>query len=1049
MVLSDISIKRPVLAVVISLLLVLAGLFGFRQLSVREFPDVDPPVISINTTYRGASAEIIENQVTQVIEDAVAGIEGIRTITSSSREESSSVNIEFVLERDVEAAANDVRDRVARVIETLPDETDPPQVAKTDADARPILWLTLTSDRLSGIELTDYAERFLVDRFSTVPGVASVTLGGGQRAAMRIDLDRGAMAARSLTVQDIENAIRRENMDLPSGRIEGKMREFSVMTESSLRTPDEFRALVVRERDGALTRLGEVAQVEIGAENNRTEFRAQGRGSVGIGIIRQSKSNSLEVARGVKAVLAAVRPTLPAEVSLDTSYDQSIFIEGSINEVYRALAIALALVIGVIFVFLRSWRATLIPALAIPVSIIASLTVLAALGFSVNVLTLLALVLAIGIVVDDAIVVLENIHRRIELGEPPLLASLRGARQIGFAVIATTAVLIAVFVPISLLSGGTGRLFREFGVSVAAAVAFSGLVALTLTPMMCSKLLRPVSGDTRFVRLTEHYFDTMTARYRVWLASALDRPKRVLAIAGAVTLAGVLIFMTIPREFSPTEDRGYFFIDVQAPEGSSFDYTRRYVLEIEDRLKPLAAQGGISRVLTIVAPAFSRISPVNTAFGIVRLDDWGERDVEQADLVRTVNRSLKDLTGARAIAINPAGLGQRGFAPPVEILLLGSNYREIDRWADALIEKASQNPKLLNVNKNYQETRPELRVHIDRDRAADLGISVETIGRTLETMLGSRFVGTFQRDGKLYNVVVQARREDRLSPQDLSSVYVPVDRGERLVPLSNLVSLDEAAGARELVRVNRLRSIKISAALQQDYTLGEALDYMEDLAASTLPPEAQIGYAGQSRDYREASSASYFTFGLALLVVFLTLAAQFESFIHPLIILTVVPLAVTGALASMFLLGGSLNIYSQIGIIMLIGLTAKNAILIVEFANQLRDQGQELRAAVSEAAAVRLRPILMTSIATMFGALPLALATGAGAEAREALGVVVFGGVGFATLLSLFLVPVVYQMMAPYTKPSGTIARRLSDLEARHPHIHADAADEDPRKAAE
>ena len=1041
MVLSDVSIKRPVLATVISLVLVIFGLFAYRQLSVREYPDIDPPVVSVNTIYRGASAEIIETQITQVIEDTIAGLEGVKSIESSSREESSSVSIEFVVDRNVDAATNDVRDRVARVLSKLPDEADPPTISKTEADARPILWVTLASDRMSALDMTDYAQRYLVDRLSVVPGVASVTISGGSPYAMRIRMDRAALAARNLTVQDVENAIRRQNVDLPSGRLEGQQRELAVRTASGLKTPQEFRNLVVRESEGYLVRLGEVAEVELAAENERTEMRSDGRRTIGLGIIRQSKGNTLEVADGVKAIMAQIQPSLPAGMVMGIGYDQSVFIQQSIDEVYHALMVAMALVIGVIFLFLRSWRATLIPAVAIPVSVIASFSVLAALGYSVNVLTLLALVLAIGLVVDDAIVVLENIHRRIEEGEPPLLAALRGARQIGFAVISTTIVLVAVFVPISFQEGNTGRLFREFGIAVAAAVLFSGLVALSLTPMMCSKLLRKARDEGVLHRLTEPLFVGLTRGYGAAVGAALNAPLIVMAAAVLVSVAAYGFFRALPREFAPIEDRGVVIMSIEAPQGASIDYTRRYIREVERRLEPLREQGIARTIFTVLAPSFGRQSPVNYAFGVIRLRDWKERDVSAQEVVKRIYPQLLQVTGVRIFANNPPSLGQRGFQPPVRFIIGGPSYEAVNEWAERVIERAQKNRRLINVSKDYEETRPELRVQIDRDRAADLGLSVEVIGRTLETMLGQRFVTTFDRAGKQYNVMVQGRPEDRAAATDVSNLYVRSATTGRLIPLANVVSFEEAAGARDLPRVDRLRAVTISASLAPGYTLGEALDYMERIAGEELPGEARVTYGGQSREFKESSSALYLTFGLALLVVFLVLAAQFESFIHPVIIMISVPLAVTGALAAMLVMGISLNVYSQIGIIMLVGLIAKNAILIVEFANQLRDAGRDIMDAVREAAVVRLRPILMTSIATMLGALPLAMGTGAGAESRQALGIVVIGGMGFATVLSLFAVPVLYLLLARYTKPAGFIARRLSDLEDRHAHHVVKAAE--------
>ncbi|MCW5729928.1 MAG: efflux RND transporter permease subunit [Alphaproteobacteria bacterium] len=1034
MVLSDVSIKRPVFATVLSLMLVLFGLFGFRQMAVREYPDIDPPIVSVNTVYRGASAEIIETQITQLIEDAIAGIEGIRSINSTSREESSSVSIEFILSRDVDSAANDVRDRVSRIMSRLPAEADQPTVAKTEADARPIIWMALSSDRMSTLELTDYAERYLVDRFSIIPGVASVNVGGARRYSMRVSLDRAALAARGLTVQDVENAIRRQNVDLPSGRIESQLRELSVRTDSSLKTPQEFRSIVVREQGGSITRLGEVANVELAAENDRTEMLANGQPTIGLGVIRQSKSNALDISKGVRQTVGLLSGTLPEGMNLVIRFDSSEFIARSIYEVYHALGIALALVIGVIFLFLRSWRATLIPAVAIPVSVIGSFIVTAALGYSINVLTLLSLVLAIGIVVDDAIVVLENIHRRIEEGEPPLLAALRGARQIGFAVIATTIVLMAVFVPISLLEGNTGRLFREFGISVAAAVLFSGFVALTLTPMMCSKMLHAAKEEGFLYRATERFFVGMTNLYRRLLHGALDAPLIVLALLIGSCGLGYAIFFNLPREFAPLEDRGVFFVSAEAPEGASLDYTRRYMAEIEKAMQPYVEAGQVAGVLTILAPSWGRPGPVNQAFSIANLKHWDERDRKQQDIVREIFPKIIAVPGVSAFAVNPPSLGQSAISRPVEFVIGGPAYDIIDDWAGRIINRALENPGLLNVRKSYQPTRPELRVRIDRNRAADLGISIETLGRTLETMLGQRKVTTFDRDGKQYDVIVRGRAQDRAAPSDLTNIYVRASGTDtRLVPLSNLVTLEESANARELTRVDRLRAITITASLAPDYTLGEALDFMDRVAEQELPPDARVSYGGQSREFRESSSALYFTFALALAVVFLVLAAQFESWIHPTIIILSVPLAVTGALGAMLVAGVTLNVYSQIGIIMLVGLVAKNAILIVEFANQLRDDGRSIRDAVLEASAIRLRPILMTSIATVFGAWPLAFATGAGAESRSSLGVVIMGGMGYATLLGIFIVPVLYLGLARFTRPTGYIARKLSELEDRAP----------------
>ncbi|MBM3504808.1 MAG: efflux RND transporter permease subunit [Alphaproteobacteria bacterium] len=1031
MVISDLSIKRPVFATVLSMVLIIFGLFAFLRLTVRELPNVDPPIVSVSAVYLGASAEIIESEVTQVLEDAIAGIEGITRLTSSSREDSAAITIEFDLSRDIESATNDVRDRVARSVRALPRAVDTPRVAKTESDAQAIMWVTLSSERQSIMELTDFANRFVADRLSTVPGVAQVQIGGGQDYAMRIWIDKRALAARSLTVADVDQAIKRQNIALPSGRIEATNRELSVRTESTLSREDAFKNIIIAERTGYLVRLGEVADVLLAPENDRTEYRVNGKSSVGIGIVKQSRANTLDVAKGVREIVETLKDQMPPGVVIRRSYDQSTFIERAIHEVYIALGISLALVVAVNFVFLRNLRATAIPAVAIPVSVIATFIVLAAMGYSINILTLLALVISIGLVVDDAIVVLENVHRRIEEGEPPLLASLLGTRQIAFAVISTTVVLVSVFVPISFMSGNTGRLFSEFGITVAAAVIFSAFVALTLTPMMCSIWLREPKDEGWVYRVSERGFRGLNDGYGWLLRKAMNMPLVVVAFAVAWSLLAVELWRTLPQEFAPIEDRGTTFISVTAPEGASLEFTRRNITLIEQRLKPLLDKGEAEAIISIIAPSFGRPGPVNVGFSQVALKPWEERKRSQQEIVREIFPQVAGIPGVRAFAVNPATLGRNRFGAPVQLVIGGPNYETLIEWRDRIIARVEENPGLVDVGSDYKDTQPELRVEIDRNRAADLGVSIDEIGRTLETFLGSSFSTTFDRDGKRYNVILQGRADDRNSPSDLSNIYVRSSRAQ-LIPLSSLVSTTQRAGAKELKREDRLRSITVTASLSPTYTLGEAVTYLEKIAAEELPSTARTSFGGQTREFKQSSGALYVTFALALLIAFLALAAQFESFIHPVIIMLSVPLAMTGALLSLRYTGISLNIYSQIGVIMLIGLTAKNAILIVEFANQLRDAGRPIRDAVQDAAKIRLRPILMTSIATAIGALPLAFASGAGAEARQALGVVVVGGVGFSTVLSLFVVPVLYLWLARYTKPMGHVAKRLTALEEEH-----------------
>jgi multidrug efflux pump len=1031
-VLSDISIKRPVFASVISLMLIVLGLAAYFKLPVREYPAIDPPIVSVTTVYKGAPNEVVETRITEIIESAVAGIEGVKSITSQSREERSAVTIEFQLDRDVDAAAADVRDKVARVASRLPETADTPIIAKVDSDARAIVWFTLASERFTQMELTDYARRYLVDRLSIVPGVASVFISGERRFSMRVWIDRQALAARGLTVEDVEQAIKRQNVEVPGGRIESSARELTVKADSRLATPDQFKAVVLSTRGGYQIRLGEVAKVEVAPEDDRSEMRANGRTAIGLGVLRQSTANTLSVAEGAKAEMEILRQNMPPDVDVIIGYDESVFIKQSIYEVFHALGVGIALVILVIFLFLRSIRATIIPAVAIPVSIIASCTVISALGFSINVLTLLALVLAIGIVVDDAIVVLENIHRRIELGEPPLLAALRGARQIAFAVIATTLTLAAVFVPISFMEGNTGRLFTEFGIALAAAVLFSGLVALSLSPMMCSKLLRPHEAEGRLYNLTEKVFTGMNASYH-WL---LTRTQRMPLVMIAVFLASfalmVFLFLGLPKEFAPTEDRGIIIVRVTAPEGASMNYTREQVRLIEDLVNPVMMRGDAYAVMSNLAPGFQRPAPVNSAFVFVRLKPWSERTIKQQDLTKELAPKILALPGSRAFPTNPPSLGQRGFQPPIQFVLGGSDYETLRQWRDRIMERARQDGRYLNVESNYLENKPELRVGIDRAKAADLAVSVEQIGRTLEIMFGSREINTYVDRGEEYKVILQARVEDRATPRDLTNIFVRSGATSQLVPLSNLVTLREAAGPQELNRVDRLRSITITASLPPDFTIAEALEQLETFVVQELPPEARISYLGQSREFKESSASLYVTFGLALVVVFLVLAAQFESWIHPFIIMLSVPLAVTGGLLALTLTGISLNVYSQIGMILLVGLMAKNGILIVEFANQLRDEGKSIPDAVLEASVVRLRPILMTSIATVAGALPLALATGAGAESRSAIGWVIIGGVSLATVMTLFVVPSLYLLLARFTRPVNFIAQRLTQMEDSH-----------------
>ncbi|MEP0707639.1 MAG: efflux RND transporter permease subunit [Parvibaculum sp.] len=1027
MKLSDISVTRPVFAAVISLLLVAFGLVAFDRLPLREYPDIDPPVVSITTDYRGAAAAVIETRITEPIEERIAGIEGIAFMESSSSDGRSRVTIEFNPGRDVDAAANDIRDRVSGIVDDLPTEADPPDIRKEDSSDDVIMWLNLVSDRMSVLEMTDYAERHIVDRFSTLDGVARVRLSGERSYAMRVWLDRTALAARRLTVGDVEEALLAENIELPAGNIESAQRQFTARVERNFRTEQDFRQLVLSQGgDGYLVRLGDVARVERMAAEDRTSFRGNTVPMIGVGIIKQSTANTLDVTQAVKKEAARLATTLPDGMEFKQSYDTSVFIEGAISEVYKTLGIAIALVVLTIFIFLGSARATLVPAVTVPVSIIATFLVLYVLGFSVNLLTLLALVLAIGLVVDDTIVVLENIYRRMEEGATPLVAAYRGARQVGFAVIATTIVLISVFVPLAFIEGSVGRLFSEFAITMAAAVAFSSLVALSLSPMLSSKVLKPTSNRTKLNIAVDDAFERTKGWYASALERTLQRPAAAFGALGLLAVAAYGLFLIIPSEYAPKEDRGAFFVMVNAPEGSSYDYIKAYMDEIEERMMPLVENGEINRLLVRAPRSFGNTATFNSGIVIAVLNDWSERR-SAWEIMDDVKARTADLPGVTTSPVMRSGFGG-GTSKPVQFVIGGGTYDELRDWRDTLLAAIDEdNPGLTNIDNDYKETKPQLRVEIDRNSAGDLGVTVGNIGRTLETIFGSRRVTTFIDDGEEYDVILEGERSSQRTPSDMSNLFVRSERSGELVPLANLVKVSEIAGPSSLNRYNRVRAITIEADLEDGYTLGEALDYLETLTREKLPSGVTIDYRGQSLDFENSGSALAFIFVLGVVVVFLVLAAQFESFIHPLVIITTVPLAIAGGLFGIWVAGGTINLYTQIGLIMLVGLAAKNGILIVEFANQLRDEGRDFRAALIEAAGIRLRPILMTAITTVAGAIPLILSFGAGAETRMAIGVVIFSGVIATTAFTLFVVPVAYQALARGTGSPSDTQRRLDE----------------------
>ena len=1008
MILSDLSIRRPVLATVMSLLIILVGLIAFDRLPVREYPNIDAPVVSVRTVYPGASAEVMESRITKPLEDSLSGIEGIRTIKSVSREEVSQITVEFAQSRDPEAAANDTRDRVARVRGVLPNEAEDPVVAKIEADAQAIIWLAFSSDRQSPLEITDYADRVVADQLKTLPGVASVIIGGERRYAMRIWLDPSRMAALGVTVQDVEAALRSQNTELPSGRIESQAREFSVLAETDLRTPAEFERVILRDNGGVLVRLADIGRAEVGAEDERNIVRVNGRAAVGLGIVKQSTANTLEVARAVKAELPRLEAALPEGMQLKVGFDSSIFIEKSIDAVYTTMLEAMVLVVGVIFLFLRNWRATLIPFVTIPVSLIGAFIFLYAMGFTLNVLTLLGLVLAIGLVVDDAIVMLENIYRHIEEGMPPFDAAIKGAKEIGFAVMAMTLTLVAVFAPLAFAEGNTGKLFTEFAMTVAAAVLVSGFVALTLTPMMASRILHHETSHNAWFNFGERVLNGLNNAYIRSLARVVKHPLIVALVFVLVAVAAFGLLKSLKSELAPTEDRGFFIGFMLAPEGSTLQYTDQYARQLEGMYQSVPE---VNTAFVVVAPGLERPNPVNTSLSFVMLKPWEERTRSQMDITASLGpRMFMGMPGVLAFPINPPSLGQSFRNPPLQFVVQAPSYAELDKAVEALMAKVRAYPGLANADTDLKLNKPQLKVDINRDKAAQMGVGVDTIGRTLETLLGGREVTRFKQAGEQYNVVVQLDPAARATPQDLTALYVR-GQGGSLTPLSNLVAVSETVAPKELNHFDRQRAAIISANIAPGTTLGEALAFMDQAAKETLPKTARTALDGQSRKFGESGQTLAITFALALVIIYLVLAAQFESFVSPFIILLTVPLAATGALLALKLTGATLNVYSQIGLVMLVGLITKHGILIVEFANQLREHGRHKGEAVIEAAGLRLRPILMTTAAMVLGAVPLALAAGAGAESRSPIGWVIVGGLLLGTLLTLFVIPVAYTLL--------------------------------------
>lgn len=1015
MTLPEACIRRPVFATVLSIVVLLVGFISYSRLSVREYPRIDEPVVTVETRYVGASAEVVESQITKVLEDSLAGIEGVDVMTSVSRSETSQITVRFKLSRNPDSAAADVRDKVARVRARLPDAVDEPVIAKVEADSFPIMWMAVASPSKSQIEVSDYVSRFIKPRLSTLPGAADVRIFGERKISMRVWIEPARLAAYRLTPQDVEDALRRQNVDIPAGRIETDKREFSVLSQTDLSTPEQFEAIVIRDVAGYPVRIRDIGRVQVAPVDERVITRFMGTTAVSMGVIKQAVANPLELSQAVRKEIAEINKSLP-DMKIEVVYDSSVFIEQSIRSVFRTIVEAIVLVALVIFLFLRNLRATLIPLVTIPVSLIGAFTFMYLFGFSVNTLTLLAMVLAIGLVVDDSIVVLENIYRHVESGMSRLDAALLGAREIAFAVIAMTITLAAVYAPLAFQTGRTGRLFIEFALALAGAVLVSGFVALTLSPMMCSKLLKHETKHNKFYTVTERWFENMIAGYKRVLDGALHHRLYVIAAALLVAAMSIVLGLVLRSELSPIEDRGVIFGFVSAPEGSTAKFTAENLKRLEDVYRTIPELEKFNAV--------AGFPTVADGIAIARLKPWEERKRKQQEITTALMPEFAKIPGVRAFPTNTPSLGQSPRSRPVEFVIMSqAPFETLQRYVDAMIAEASKNPGLQNLDSDLRLDKPELKVSVNREKISDVGASVETVGRSLETMLGGRQVTRFKKDGEQYDVIVQVADSDRRAPTAISDIYVRGKNNE-MIQLSNLVVVRESVAPKNLNHFNRIRAATITATLAPGYALGDALASMDEAAKKVLPITVQTDLNGLSREFRDSSTEIYFVFVLALAFIFLVLAAQFESFIDPFIIMLTVPLAVTGALLALWIVGGTLNIYSKIGLVTLVGLITKHGILIVEFANQIQAQGKGVIEAVEEAAVLRLRPILMTTGAMVLGAVPLAFASGAGAESRQQIGWVIVGGMLLGTLLTLFVVPTAYTLLARKHK---TFDERLAE----------------------
>ena len=1026
MFLTDLSIKRPVVASVMSLVLVIFGLVTFQEIPTAELPDVQPPVVTIQTDYKGASAEIIDTQITQKIEDFVGGTPGLETIDSFSEDESSRITLTFETSLDLDDVTNDVRSSVARVVDNLPDGAKQPEIYKQSAGNRTTMWLSFSSDTMSDLELTDYADRYLTDNFSTVSGVGRVRLGGQRELSLRVWLDPLALAARDLTTQEVEQVLRRENVEFPAGRIESRDVDLTIKLDKAYQNLESYKKLPLkRARDGSIITLEDVARVEVGAESTRTLFKGNGKQVVGIGIYQQSDANTIKVANGIKEKIKDIRPTLPPGTDLEVSFDRSNYIKAAIKEVYKTLVIALILVTIIIYLFLGNIRALIVPIIALPVSLISTFLSIYIFDFSINLFTLMALVLSIGIVVDDAIVMLENIVRRIELGDTPLVAAYKGAKQVSFAIIATTVVLVAVFVPLVFIKGITGVLFTQTAITLASAVIVSSFVALSLSPMLGSKFLKPNMKKSNIVVKFENFLKSITKTYKSSLSVWVNKKKIIVSFLVGTLILTVFLFNFAPKKLIAPEDRGAFFVIIKAPQGSGFNFTKNKAEDIEKLLLPEVGKGEYRKLIMRV-PGFGKSSKqVNSGFIIVLLEPWKKRDRHGVKIMRESFGKISRVPGVLAFPVMPQGIRTGGVQSPVQFVILGNTYDQLIEWKNIIKKEARKNPGLTSIQDDFDLNKPQLNVQIDQKKAADLGVSTEDIGRTIETIFGSKSVTRFTQDGKEYSIILQGDIKDRQEPDSISKVFVRSKNNNKLVSISNLVSYNEVGQSPFLARYNRQKAVTISARLVGNYSLDEALNFLNKVVEENTP-QAKIAYKGESEEYKKTNNELYVIFALALVTAYLAMCAQFESWRHPLTIMLTVPMAILGGLLGLLVVGSSLNVYSQIALIILIGLSAKNGILIVEFANQLRKEGKKFEVAIIEAATIRLRPILMTSLSTIFGVLPLVIGTGPGAASRLSVGITIFGGMIFSTFFTLYVIPTVYAIIGRNTERIDSVEIELN-----------------------